>query len=61
VQTVSTANQTPVVMVGAGVCTGSGCGGAEPNSVSLNLVLTNSPVYETGHYASTLTFTFSSL
>jgi hypothetical protein len=61
VQTVSTATQTNVVSVGAGICTGPGCPGADPNSVSLSLTLENSPAFETGQFATTLTFSFSSL
>jgi hypothetical protein len=61
VQTVSTTAQGVVVSVGPGVCTGSGCPGANPNSVPVSLTLENSPAYETGQYSSSLIFTFSSL
>ena len=59
-QTVSTAASTNVVTsVPAGSCTGSGCTGADPNSVSLNLSLVDNPAFQTGSYSATLTFTIS--
>jgi hypothetical protein len=60
-QTVSISSQTNVVSVGSGVCTGDGCGGASPNSVTVNLNLVDSPVFKSGSYSTTLTFSISAL
>lgn len=59
-QTMSTSIKT-VVSVGAGACTGAGCAGSNPNSVTVNLTLTDSPVFKTGVYSTTLTFSFSAI
>ena len=61
VQSVKTVSQTGVVTLGSGVCTGTGCAGADPNSVTLNLGLENSPTFRTGTYSTGLTFTISSI
>jgi len=60
-QTVSTTTQTNVVTVGGGACTGSGCTGADPNSVSISLTLTDSPTFQTGSYSTSLMFSISAL
>jgi len=60
-QTVKTSSQTNVVTVGSGACTGSGCSGTDPNAVTVNLDLTDSPAFKTGSYSTNLTFTISSL
>jgi hypothetical protein len=60
-QTVSTSSQTSVVTVGSGVCTGPGCTGSNPNSVTINLTLVDSPVFKAGSYSTGLTFSISAL
>lgn len=62
-QTVSTTAQTPVVIVPAASCTGGGtpCSAVNPNGVSMNMRLTNSPAYRTGSFSTVLTFTVSSI
>jgi hypothetical protein len=60
-QTVQTTNQTNVVTVGGSACTGSGCAGANPNSVSISLTLVDSPTFSTGAYSTSLTFSISAL
>jgi hypothetical protein len=60
-QIVSTSSQASVVTVGSGVCTGSGCAGATPNSVTVNMNLVDSPVFKTGNYSTSLTFSISSI
>jgi len=60
-QTVSTSSQTSVVTVGSGACTGAGCAGANPNSVTVNMILADSPVFKTANYSASLTFSISSL
>lgn len=61
VQTVGTSSQSNVVTVGSGACTGAGCSGADPNTVTVQLDLANSPTYRTGTYSTGLTFTISSI
>lgn len=58
---VQTTSQTNVVTVGAGTCTGSGCAGSNPNSVSISLTLVDSPTFKTGNYTTSLTFSISAL
>jgi hypothetical protein len=60
-QTVSLSAQTPVLSVGGGVCTGGGgtCSSTDPNSVSVNLVLADNPVFHTGTYSAQVTFVIS--
>jgi hypothetical protein len=60
-QTVSTTTSTNVVTLSASECTGGGgsCSSASPNTVTLNFTLTDDPVYKTGSYSATLTFTIS--
>lgn len=59
-QTVSTTTTTAVVTaIPAGTCTGTGCGGSNPQSVQLNFTLANRPQFKTGTYSATLTFTIS--
>lgn len=60
-QIVQTTSQTNVVTVGAAVCTGSGCTGSDPNSVSISLTLVDSPTFKTGSYTTSLTFSISAL
>jgi len=60
-QTVRTTSTTNVVTVGAGACTGSGCAGSDPNSVSISLILADSPTFKTGNYSTNLTFSISAL
>jgi hypothetical protein len=60
-QTGSTTTQTTVVTVGGGTCTGSGCTGADPDSVSISLTLVDSPTFKTGSYTTNLTFSMSAL
>lgn len=60
-QTVSTSSQNGVVTVGSGACTGSGCPGADPNSVTVNVNVVDSPVFKTGSYSTNLTFSISAL
>ena len=60
-QTVRTSTQGTVVTVGGGACTGSGCTGSDPNSVSISLTLVNSPAFRTGSYSTSLTFSISAL
>jgi hypothetical protein len=59
-QIVST-SQTNVVTIGGGVCTGSGCTGSDPNSVSISLTLVDSPTFKTGTYTTSLMFSISSI
>lgn len=61
IQTISTSSQTNVVTVGSGVCTGAGCAGSSPDSVTVNLTLADSPVFKTGSYSTTVTFSISAL
>jgi len=61
-QTVSTTASTPVLTLPASACTGgSPCSlnTPDPNTVSLTFALTNNPLYQTGNYSATLTFTIS--
>jgi hypothetical protein len=60
-QTVSTTTSTNVVTLSASECTGGGgsCSSASPNTVTLNFTLTDDPVYKTGSYSATLTYTIS--
>jgi hypothetical protein len=60
-QIVSTTSQTSVVAVGGGACTGAGCGGSDPNSISISLTLVDSPTFKTGSYSTSLTFSISAL
>jgi hypothetical protein len=62
-QTASTASQTSVVTLGAGLCTGGGgsCSAANPNTVQSAFTLSNNPAYKTGTYSATLTFTISAI
>lgn len=60
-QIVSTSSQTNVVTVGGGVCTGSGCSGSDPNSVSISLTLVDSPTFKTGTYTTSLMFSISAI
>jgi len=62
-QTVSTASQTSVVTLGAGLCTGGGgsCSTANPNTVHSAFTLSNNPAFKTGTYSATLTFTISAI
>ena len=59
--TVVVGSQSAVLTVGAGACTGQGCTGADPNTVTITYDLANSPTYKTGNYATGLTYTISSL
>ena len=61
-QTVSLATQSNVATIPPSACTGGGgaCSAADPNSVQVNFVLQNSPVYQTGSYSGVVTFTISS-
>lgn len=61
IKVVSASSQTSVVTVGSGVCTGDGCGGASPNSVTVNLNLVDSPAFKSGSYSTSLTFSISAL
>ena len=60
-QTASTTSQTPLLTLPASTCTGGGgaCSSQDPNSVNLTFTLTDSPVYATGSYSATVTFTIS--
>lgn len=60
-QTMRTTSTTNVITVGGGACTGSGCAGSDPNSVSISLTLADSPTFKTGSYSTSLTFSISSL
>jgi hypothetical protein len=60
-QIVLAPSTTNVVTVGAGACSGSGCAGPNPSSVSVSLTLANSPTFKTGVYTTSLTFSISSL
>jgi hypothetical protein len=60
-QTVLTSATTNVVTVGGGACSGSGCAGPNPNSVSISLTLVDSPAFKTGSYTTSLTFSISAL
>jgi hypothetical protein len=62
-QTASTASQTSVVTMGAGLCTGGGgsCSSVNPNTVQSTFTLSNNPAYKTGTYSATLTFTISAI
>lgn len=62
-QTVSTASQTSVVTMGAGVCTGGGgsCSATDPNTVQSTFTLANNPAFKTGTYSATITFTISAI
>ena len=58
---ISSTGQTLVVVIPGQACTGGGgaCSSADPNSVSINFVLSNDPGYQTGTYSAQLTFTIS--
>ncbi|MBZ5728204.1 MAG: hypothetical protein LAP87_24860 [Acidobacteriia bacterium] len=60
-QTASTAAQTPLLTLPPSACTGGGgsCSAASPNTVNLNLTLTDNPAYPTGSYSAVITFTIS--
>ena len=60
-QTASTTFQTPVLALPASSCTGGGgaCSSQNPNSVSLDFILTDDPGYATGAYSARVTFTIS--
>jgi hypothetical protein len=60
-QTVQTASTTNVVTVGGGLCTGSGCAGTDPDSVSISLTLADKPTFKTGTYSTSLLFSISAL
>jgi hypothetical protein len=60
-QTASVSSQTGVVTLGSGLCTGTGCPGSSPNSITVNLNLADSPLFKTGSYSTSLTFTISAL
>jgi len=62
-QTASTASQTNVVTLGAGVCTGGGgsCSSSNPNTVQSAFTLSDNPAFKTGTYSATLTFTISAI
>jgi hypothetical protein len=62
-QTASTAAQTSVVTLGAGLCTGGGgsCSSVNPNTVQTTFTLSNNPAFKTGTYSATLTFTISAI
>ena len=62
-QTASTASQTSVVTLGAGLCTGGGgsCSSVDPNTVQSTFTLSNNPAYKTGTYSATITFTISAI
>jgi hypothetical protein len=60
-QTVLTSSTTNVVTVGPAACSGPGCAGPNPNSVSISLTLANSPAFKTGSYTTSLTFSISAL
>ncbi len=60
-QTVLTSASTNIVTVGGGVCSGTGCAGPDPNSVSISLTLVDSPTFKTGAYSTSLTFSISAL
>ncbi len=62
-QTASTASQTNVVTLGAGVCTGGGgsCSSANPNTVQSTFKLSDNPAFKTGTYSATITFTISAI
>jgi hypothetical protein len=55
-QTVKTGSPTAIVTVGGGACAGSGCPGADPNSVVVTVNSTDSPAFQTGSYSTNLTF-----
>ncbi len=62
-QTASTTSQTPVLAVPASACTGDGgvCSSQNPNSMNVTFTLTDSPVYPTGTYSASVTFTISAM
>jgi hypothetical protein len=61
--TVSTSSQTTVATIPASACTGGGgsCSASDPNTVQVNLTLANSPVFQTGAYSASLTFSISAI
>jgi hypothetical protein len=61
VQTVKVGSQTSVVSLGAAICTGEGCPGSDPNSATMTFTLVDSPLFKTGSYSTTLTFSISAL
>ena len=61
IQTASTASQTNVVTMGAGLCTGVSCGSVDPNTVQSTFTLSNNPAFKTGTYSATLMFTISAI
>lgn len=62
-QTASTTSQTSVTTFPGSACTGGGgsCSGSDPNTVQVNLFLVNSPIFQTGTYSASLTFSISAL
>jgi len=60
-QTLSMSSATNVITLPASACTGGGgaCSGSDPNTVSMNLSLTDDTGFKTGAYSGTITFTIS--
>jgi hypothetical protein len=60
-QTVSTSSATSVLTIASSSCTGGGgsCSSSDPNTVSINLGLTNDTGFATGAYSASVTFTIS--
>jgi hypothetical protein len=60
-QTASTTTSTPVLTAPVSACTGGGgsCSSQNPNSMSLTFTLVDNPVYPTGTYSASITFTIS--
>ena len=60
-QILTTGSQSNVLTVGAGVCVGTGCAGTDPSVVTTNFIVADSPVFKTGAFSATLTYTISGL
>jgi hypothetical protein len=62
-QTSSTAGQTQVLSIPSSACTGGGgaCSNQNPNSMTVTFTLADSPVYPTGTYSASVTFTISAM
>jgi len=57
--TARTTAATSVLTVPANSCTGTTCGNADPNSLTLSFTLPDSPASQTGSYSANVQFTIS--
>lgn len=60
-KTASTSIAVTVVSVPASACVGTGCASADPATITLSFILTNSPQFKTGAYSAQLQYTCSAI